>query len=109
MPRLLATWLQIHPALDRIQAGAALSVDSLNFQQGRRWEPDISIKTADLDAELAKSPATSTAKLMEVVAGLIARETGQPTSVMEPPPPPEPAPEPKEEPAPTSGVPQPEG
>lgn len=93
MPRLLATWLQIHPAINRIEAGAALAVDSLNHRQGRRWEPDTQIKIEDLDAELAKAPPNSTAKLMEIIAGLIARETGQPTSVMEPPPPPEPQPE----------------
>lgn len=95
MPRLLATWLQIHPNIKRVQAGAALAVDSLNHSTGRRWEPDVDIKLADLDAELAKSPPNSTAKLMEIVAGLISRETGQPCSVVEPPPPPEPQPEPE--------------
>jgi hypothetical protein len=95
MPRLLVAWLQIHPSIGeagRIQAGAHLAVDSTDYKVGRRFEPDTDIDLKALDERLAASPVSSVAKLMEHVAAIVARETGQPTSVAVPTPPPEPAP-----------------
>lgn len=107
MPRLLVAWLQIHPSIGqagRIEAGSHLAVDSTDYKVGRRWEPDTSIDVKALDERLKASPVNSIAKLMEHVAALVAKETGQPTSVVQPVPPPEPE-EPAEGPAPSSAQP----
>lgn len=108
MPRLLVSWLQIHPSIGadgRIEAGAHLAVDSTDYKAGRRWDPDTTIDMAKLNERLASSPVSSVAQLFEHVAALVARETGQPTSVLQAAPPPPPPEEADEGPAPSSAVP----
>lgn len=93
MPRLLVSWLQIHPSIGqagRIEAGAHVAVDSTDYKAGRRWDPDTTISLKALDERLATKPVSSVAGLMEHVAAIVARETGQPTTVLQAPPPPEP-------------------